>query len=275
MQKFEGLILLWLALSIGQLGAQNWPFGNLSFSGLAGINKPSSDEPLWQTKARLPERENQFPLLPISLVGILFIAGLFARQKHRKRNLNQGEVQGPIIYGRSTSNPSAINTYACKSILRPIMGGLKMGMADTVAKPLESGKRGTDLTRVKPPLQTGGTPHAMQERSLDQKFLDAVFAVIEDRHTDHLFSVEELSQAIALSRSQLHRKLKSLMGQGPNELIRKHRLEAAHKQLVNRTGTVSEIAYDVGFNSPAYFSKCFRDHYGYSPSQLCHSPHFL
>ncbi|MFQ5630694.1 MAG: helix-turn-helix transcriptional regulator, partial [bacterium] len=72
---------------------------------------------------------------------------------------------------------------------------------------------------------------------------------------------------VAMSRSQLHRKLQALTGQSTHEFIRAYRLKRAAQLLQHNTGTVSEICYDVGFNSLSHFAKAFREMFGKSPSK--------
>ena len=71
-----------------------------------------------------------------------------------------------------------------------------------------------------------------------------------------------------MSRSQLHRKLKALSGKSASRYIRSVRLARAKTMIIDQKGNISEIAYSVGFSSPAYFTKCFKDEYGYPPSDL-------
>jgi len=104
--------------------------------------------------------------------------------------------------------------------------------------------------------------------SLDQCFLAKVEEAVE-RHLDNGdFSVEMLGEEVALSRAQLHRKLKALTGQAPSDFIRHLRLQRAHVLLAARVGSVSEVAYQVGFNSPAHFSTSFSKQFGYAPSEV-------
>jgi AraC-like DNA-binding protein len=74
--------------------------------------------------------------------------------------------------------------------------------------------------------------------------------------------MEDLGEEIGLSRVQLYRKVKAVTGLSPVELLRQMRLQRAYALLGNTTKTVSEIAFEVGFNTPGYFSKCFREQYG-------------
>ena len=80
--------------------------------------------------------------------------------------------------------------------------------------------------------------------------------------------MDELGDEIGLSRVQMYRKVKVLTGYSPVELLRQMRLQRAFTLLNSTTKTVAEIAYEVGFNTPGYFSKCFREQYGKQPSDL-------
>ncbi|HEX8425209.1 hybrid sensor histidine kinase/response regulator transcription factor [Hymenobacter sp.] len=107
--------------------------------------------------------------------------------------------------------------------------------------------------------------------SLDQAFLRRVEQAVESHLDDGDFSVEALSQEVALSRAQLHRKLKALTGQAPGDFIRTTRLLRAHALLQGQVGNVAEVAYKVGFNSPAHFSTSFSKLFGYAPSEVSKS----
>ncbi len=104
--------------------------------------------------------------------------------------------------------------------------------------------------------------------SAEHVFIQTVRRIIEENIDNELFGVAELANAVHLSRSQLHRKLKALTGQSPNELIRNYRLERALQLLQQQSGSISEVAFQTGFSSPAYFSKCFSDRYGMSPGEV-------
>jgi signal transduction histidine kinase/ligand-binding sensor domain-containing protein/DNA-binding response OmpR family regulator len=102
--------------------------------------------------------------------------------------------------------------------------------------------------------------------SADDVFLKRVAEAVEANLGDEAFSVERLAEAVGVSRSQLHRQLRALAGQAPSDLIRTLRLERAAHLLAARAGTVSEIAYAVGFKSVGHFSDRFVDVYGCRPS---------
>ncbi len=91
--------------------------------------------------------------------------------------------------------------------------------------------------------------------------------MIEDHISDYNFTVENFAEEIGLSRMQLHRKLTALTDQSANELIRSYRLKKSLKLLAGKTGNISEVAYDVGFNNPSYFASCFKELFGCSPSE--------
>jgi AraC-like DNA-binding protein len=103
--------------------------------------------------------------------------------------------------------------------------------------------------------------------SIDKKFLQKVFYIITENIPNQEFSVELLAEQSAVSRSVLHRKIVSLTGEPPVELIRRIRLTRAIELIRNHWGNLSEIALEVGFNNPAYFSECFKKQFGVSPSQ--------
>ena len=85
--------------------------------------------------------------------------------------------------------------------------------------------------------------------------------------TDSDLSVEDIASDLALSRVQLYRKVKAVTGCTPVDLLRKARLTRARQLLLDSDLTVSEIAYRVGFTSPSYFTKCFKDEYGTVPGE--------
>ncbi|GAA4025406.1 hybrid sensor histidine kinase/response regulator transcription factor [Hymenobacter glaciei] len=102
--------------------------------------------------------------------------------------------------------------------------------------------------------------------SLDQEFLRRIEEAVLGHLGDEAFGVDELGSAIGMSRTQVHRKLKALTGQSPGEHIRNTRLHRARALLRAQVGTVAEVAYQVGFGSPAAFSTAFSRQFGYPPS---------
>ncbi|MBR9914455.1 MAG: response regulator [Algicola sp.] len=104
--------------------------------------------------------------------------------------------------------------------------------------------------------------------SIDDKFLQNVFKTIKNNLNNEHFGVEEITREVGFSRSQLHRKLKALSGKSPNQLITEIRLNEAHRMLTLKTGSVSEIAYAVGYSNLSYFTKSFKARFGELPSKI-------
>ena len=109
-------------------------------------------------------------------------------------------------------------------------------------------------------------PAKITINSLDQKFLEQVLDLLEKKHSDPNFGVRQMQEALAISKTHLHSKLKALTNESPGELIRNFRLKQAAQLLSQKADTVSQIAYQVGFNNLSYFAKCFKELYGVSPS---------
>jgi len=107
-----------------------------------------------------------------------------------------------------------------------------------------------------------------QPPSMGDQFLSTINQIIEDNLDNENFSVEDLAQNAGLSRSMLHRKLIKLTGKSAGDLISETRLNRARELLENDVATASEIAYMVGFNSPSYFNKVFKEYFHVSPGDV-------
>lgn len=101
---------------------------------------------------------------------------------------------------------------------------------------------------------------------LDKDFVERFKSLIEQKMGDSGLNVEDLGKDMGLSRVQLYRKIKALTNYAPNELLRIARLKKAASLLASSDMTVAEIGYEVGFSSPSYFAKCYREHFGESPT---------
>lgn len=102
---------------------------------------------------------------------------------------------------------------------------------------------------------------------IDKTFIAKFRKVIEDNLIDSDLNVDEIGKNLGLSRVQLYRKIKSLTNYAPNELVRIIRLKAAEQFFINSEKTISEVAYDTGFTSPSYFTKCFKEYFNESPTE--------
>ena len=108
----------------------------------------------------------------------------------------------------------------------------------------------------------------VDDRSVEDRFLQQVIGCIKNRLADEALSVDQLAREVGYSRSQLTRKVKALTGKTPNKLISEMRLHEARRLLRKRAGSVSEIAYSVGFSNLSYFAKSFRSEFGSLPSEV-------
>ncbi len=127
-----------------------------------------------------------------------------------------------------------------------------------------------DLWGMKPVTETSATPSqgaAVASTPIEDAFISRFKKIVEERLSDSNLSVEDLAANMGLSRVQLYRKVKALTGSSPVDLLRKARLAQAQKLLQETTLSVSEIAYQVGFASPSYFTKCYKDEFGTVPGE--------
>ena len=156
--------------------------------------------------------------------------------------------------------------------------GLKSGADDYLEKPFDTRElriRIRNLIKTRQQLQQ---KYALQTKpkseetspllSQEERFLGRVRKSVETHLSDENFTVEQLAEEIFISRGQLHRKLKALTGLSPSVFIRTVRLEHAHILLEMDTYNISETAFQVGFSSHSYFTKCFTEHFSYAPSQV-------
>ncbi|MEP5614083.1 MAG: response regulator [Cyclobacteriaceae bacterium] len=154
--------------------------------------------------------------------------------------------------------------------------GLETGADDYLTKPFDGKElvaRISNLIQLRRALREKFSrelmlePTAISVSSIEEKFISQVIGKIEENMSNSDLSVEKLSADLGISRIHLHRKLKALTGQSASSFIRLIRLKRA-KQLLDQQGaTISEVAYQVGFNSTSYFAKCFREQFGTTPTK--------
>lgn len=162
------------------------------------------------------------------------------------------------------------------------ISGLELGADDYIMKPFEAPElkaRIRNLLEQRRRLQKHFREHGLfglEEKeitSVDQKFLTKAVEVIHEHISDTSFGVEVFAEHMAVSRSLLFRKMESLVGEAPSELIKRTRLSKAAKLIEAKAGNVSEIALEVGFSNPSYFAECFRKQFGVPPTQYHHNLH--
>ena len=136
---------------------------------------------------------------------------------------------------------------------------------------LQSRHQLKDLWATKPATENAvATPAEVTSATtmpIEDAFISRFKNMVEQRLTDSNLSVEDLAADMGLSRVQLYRKVKALTGSTPVDLLRKARLAQAQRLLQESTLSVSEIAYQVGFASPSYFTKCYKDEFGIVPGE--------
>ncbi|PWJ44180.1 two-component regulator propeller domain-containing protein [Sediminitomix flava] len=115
------------------------------------------------------------------------------------------------------------------------------------------------------------SPKIVQLVSRDEQFLKKILACVEENIANSDFSVNDLCKESGLSRTQLYRKLKGLVGQSANEFIRSIRMKRAAQLLEQNQMTIAEVTYQVGFNDLQYFRDCFKKQFGVNPSEYLES----
>ncbi|HBI00474.1 MAG TPA: hypothetical protein DDY18_02495 [Flavobacterium sp.] len=103
--------------------------------------------------------------------------------------------------------------------------------------------------------------------SVEEKFIEKLQLILNKELANSEFSSDDFAASIGMSRMQLHRKLKSLLGVSTSEFLRNERLKASTELLKKGKANISEIAYSVGFNDVSYFSKCFKEMYHCTPTE--------
>jgi signal transduction histidine kinase/DNA-binding response OmpR family regulator len=166
-----------------------------------------------------------------------------------------------------------------KATINDKIEGLQTGADDYIMKPFEEAELKARINNL---LEQRERIHKHFQKyeviieeekitSLDQRFLKQTLSLINEHISDNNFSVEELAQSLAVSRSLLHKKLVILLGEAPREVIKRIRLNKAAKLIKQKSGNISEIALEVGFNNPSYFAECFQKQFGFNPSQYHHN----
>jgi len=161
-----------------------------------------------------------------------------------------------------------------KADLNSKIEGLEFGADDYISKPFEADElkvRSKNLIEQRNRLREKFTrmieikPGEVTASSMDEQFLERLITVSEKHLSESGYSTENLAREVGVSRSQLNRKLRALTDLSTHGFILNMRLKRAAQLLKMKAGSVSEVAYTVGFNSPANFSKAFKNQYGKSP----------
>lgn len=109
-------------------------------------------------------------------------------------------------------------------------------------------------------------PKEMAVTSIDEKFLETTLELLENRFHDSTFDITQMQEALGMSKTQLYRKLKALTNESSGELLRNFRLKKAAMLISEKADNIAQISYSVGFSSVSYFTKCFKNMYGVTPT---------
>ena len=209
--------------------------------------------------------EKATELVPDLVISDVMMPGMDGYQACRALKAREETSHIPVIL------------LTAKAGLESKLEGLDTGADDYLAKPFHTAElkgRIRNLIQLRKRLQLKYMAQTITEQpqaplpAPENAFLARLRAVVEANFRDEEFSIEQLSREIGMSRTQVHRKLKALTNQSASQFIRTLRLQKARALLLTGRHNVSEAAYLTGFNSPAYFSTCFTELYGYPPSEL-------
>ena len=153
--------------------------------------------------------------------------------------------------------------------------GFEKGADDYVFKPfsiklLKSRIQNLINQRIKLKIQYSSLelPEISQSQSLDEEFLSNAINYIEENITDKDLGIETIAKSMNMTHDQYYRKIKNITGLSANKFTRRVRLNKAAKYIKAKRYTISEILYKVGFSSPSYFTKSFKEEFGCTPSDM-------
>jgi signal transduction histidine kinase/ligand-binding sensor domain-containing protein/DNA-binding NarL/FixJ family response regulator len=157
-----------------------------------------------------------------------------------------------------------------------IVEGLETGADDYITKPFSTlilSARIKNLIDIRSQLQQNVKremtmqPVKTSVSKIDREFLKDLQAVLKENVGDPEFNVEEMCKRLYMGNTTLYRKVQALSGQSPTEFLRTYRLKQAAQLLKSGFGSVTEVAFEVGFSSRAYFTKCFKEKFHQLPSE--------
>ncbi len=157
-----------------------------------------------------------------------------------------------------------------------VLKGLETGADEYIIKPFNTKilcariKNMVDLRRqlqMKLDREMKLQPAEISVSTIDEKFIENLQAVIDNNISDPDFNVENLKKKLSMSQPTLYRKILALSGKSPTEFIKSYRLKRAAQLLESGFGSVTEVAFEVGFASRTYFTKCFKEKFHQLPSE--------
>lgn len=187
--------------------------------------------------------------------------------KRVKANINYSHIPFLMLTAK-TSNESRIESFRIgidEYLLKPFDDTL---LLVRIANILENRKRFQQKFAFSMDIKELN----IDEESSDKKFLDKAMQIVKENYKDSYYEVSDFIEAMGVSKSLMNKKMKNLTGQSAGQFIRNYRLNIARelilKNKVTRNKNISEIAYEVGFNDPKYFTRCFTRHFNQTPSSM-------
>ncbi|MEN8194096.1 MAG: two-component regulator propeller domain-containing protein [Bacteroidota bacterium] len=209
--------------------------------------------------------EKAFKHLPDLIVSDIMMPKMTGDKMCERLKNNQITSHIPIIL------------LTAKSSDEDKISGLEMGADDYLIKPFNNRELVARINnllvqrknlREKYLRETEIHPTEVAVSSIDKMFIEKVIEIIEMNISDTKFSVELMVTEIGMSRAQLYRKFTHILGETPGDFIRKYRVKRAADLIRQRFGNITDVAYEVGFDSLSYFAKCFKMIYNQSPHQF-------
>lgn len=205
--------------------------------------------------------------VPDLVISDVMMPGMDGYEACRKIKSNEKTSHIPVVL------------LTAKAGMDSKLEGLETGADDYLSKPFHGREL---LTRVKNLIDTrkalwakysSDTAEGIEQASVaghsqESAFLRKAREAVMSHLDNEDFGVQELSEHLAMSRTQLHRKLKALTSGSASQFVRGIRLQKGKEMLASGDYNVAEVAYRVGFNSPSYFASCFMEQYGYAPSEM-------
>jgi AraC-like DNA-binding protein len=180
----------------------------------------------------------------------------YPKLENEHQGLNIGISAGPPVAEKDGIfyESVALSTQMCEIIKEPLV------ISYTIKDLYENENRNAIIDKE----------HIRVLKPKEEQFLSKLVAFSEANWKGSNFKLSNLCKALGHSTSQTYRKIKKLTGKAPNTFMREFRLNKALDLLHQQKGNISEIAFETGFNSPAYFTKCFYDTFGILPSKYIH-----
>lgn len=210
-----------------------------------------------------------FQLIPDLIISDVMMPGMdgYTLVQHLKEDVRTNHIPVILLTAKASFGHrlEGLTKGADDYLTKPFhVGELRLRVENLLSRQRRLQERLSTLLRQP---QVTPTPETNPSIADQNPFLERTYSLLDQHLSNSTLSVEELATYLHLDRSSLHRKVKALTGMSASELMRTYRLKQASK-LLHQGLTSSEVAYQTGFDSPAYFTKCFREQYGRTPTEF-------